>query len=137
MGNKRITQILVIMALLIIAPAQLSANEFDYHILNAGINLGWAKGTVDLFGNDNRIQPYLSAVVNDAAEHLSFAQGLVNGTIWEFLQLTDVNNLIQRFLSSAGRNAGQDASGINNIRSFVTQRLATIKQCLWGATTPT
>lgn len=58
-------------------PASASANQCQLHILNAGINLGWAQATLELRGDQNpqdarRIAEYL----NNASAHILAAAAL-------------------------------------------------------------
>lgn len=125
MNHKRIIATLMLFGCLSVAPATLSANEFDYHILNAGINLGWAEATVQLLGVNAGTTPYLTGVLSNATAHLSAAQSLIDGTMWEFIQLPSVNPEIARFLTfTSGWTQGQQVNYIKSVISKLNAKLA-------------
>lgn len=125
MNHRRIISVLMFIVCLGLAPAALSANEFDYQILNAGINFGWAEATIDLLGINTGTTPYLSDVLANIIGHLTEAQFQVTGTEWESLQLTSVNPELERFFTYTARwTSDQQAAQIRTLQSRIRSKLS-------------
>ncbi len=125
MLRRKLKTYLMLTLCLWLTPTVLLANNFDYHVLNAGINLGWAEAAVELVGVSPATTPYLTAALANTSAHLTEAQTIVTGGYWEKIMLPSVIPEIAGFIpTTAEYTQDQQVAYIRTIKGRINAKLA-------------
>jgi hypothetical protein len=120
----KVLLITVIFLSLFITPAE--SNEMQFHIVGAGINLGWAATWVELQGITSGNQSWIEKYLNDAASHMETINSLLRAPFTN-LDIPAVIREINRFWSyTASWSTSHRANYIKNIYSKLRQKLSNI-----------
>lgn len=105
-GTKSLTGLFFVCSLLVIDPTRADATPAQRHILAAGINLGWAVGSLTLLDNRNpTIATELAGALRRAIAHVQTAASLFEEPYRTSRATTDqrVVNKIQQYFTLAPR----------------------------------